>query len=122
MNKYFLLLCVLITGCSSGAMIPMPNPSTSNFPIWAIKYIDVSDGVELYEAKLIAKAYFVSGISTCGFPGDPVINDGVWKFSTYVSNIDQNKDITIEEKTGNLHWNGQSVSFEDLRKLPYVVH
>jgi len=111
----------LLTSCTNKAILPMPNPSTSNFPIWAVKLLDVSDGVELYEAKLIAKAYFVSGVSTCGHPGEPEKRDGQWAFPTYISKIRvPEKDIFVDVQTGDIEWNGQNFSFESIRKLEYV--
>lgn len=122
--RYFSVIIfgmIMIVGCANKAIIPMPNPSTSNFSIWAVKFIDVSNGVELYEAKLIAKAYFVSGVSTCGFPGEPVKSNGKWVFPTYIANNrDPEKDIIIDEQSGDLQWSGKILTFEEMQKLEYV--
>src|SRR5690554_6490472 len=63
---------------------PMPNPSQYNYSIWLAKHIDISNGVQSYEANVIAHVFYISGISGCGAPGQIRKDGDYWIFPTRV--------------------------------------
>lgn len=120
MKFYLVVACSIVFGCESQTLThgPIPNPARYDFTYWAIKHINVADGIEEYEARFIANAFFVSGVSGCGTPGDPVRNHDKWIFPTFVGYEGIPGDqISVSAVTGDVEWSDQQVTLDQLQKL-----
>lgn len=110
----------LLVGCASGKLAhgPVPNPAQNNFSYWVVKHVDVSDGVERYEASFIAGAFFTSGVSGCGAPGEPKKEGEYWVVPTRVGfAAEPGENIFVRIKTGDVKYNGEVTTFSSLQNI-----
>ena len=85
----------------------------------ALQKVDTADGINQEEAYVIAKAFFWSKISGCGFPIKPIKEGGFWVSKTRVGYAGVPGDpIYINEKTGNIKWGNKnsSITLDELKK------
>lgn len=84
-----------------------------------LKKIKTSDGINQKEAYIIAKAFFLTEISGCGFPDEPVKQSGYWVSQTHIGLAGVcGEPIFIDINTGNATWKNKSSVVElTLREL-----
>ena len=71
--------------------------------------INASDGINQKEAYVIARAFFLSEISGCGFPDEPVKQSGYWVSQTHVGLAGvSGEPIFIDINTGTATWKNRS--------------
>ncbi|NTV66305.1 MAG: hypothetical protein HGB06_01195 [Chlorobaculum sp.] len=75
----------------------------------ALIKINASDGINKKEAYIIAKAFFLSEISGCGFPDEPVKKSGYWVSETHIGLAGVcGEPIFIDINTGTSTWKNKS--------------
>jgi hypothetical protein len=71
--------------------------------------INASNGINKQEAYIIAKAFFLSEISGCGFPDEPVKQSGYWVSGTRIGlDGSYGEFIYIDINTGTITWKNES--------------
>ena len=119
--KYSIIFLCLIAGlCRANDLThgPMPNPSQYNYSIWLAKHLDISNGIQSYEASVIANVFFISGVSGCGTPGEPSKNGDYWVFPSYFGfAADIGPEIRVHLTTGAVESNGKKMSFQQIQNI-----
>jgi len=83
----------------------------------ALNKINVTDGINQTEAYIIAKAFFWSKISGCGFPDKPIKVKETWVSKTRIGYVGkQGASIIIDNKSGTVTWANKIVTLEEIRK------
>ena len=111
----FILAAFVLSGCSTTGK----GPSRGSYreDIDALEKIEAIDGINQSEAYTIAKAFFWSNISGCGFPLEPTSERNYWVSQTLigVAGLPGNR-ILIDKKTGAVTWGdkAKSITLEEL--------
>ena len=121
MKKTSLLLLFVLsitTSCAS----PQQTVSTGTYQddFKALEQVEVTDGINKSEAFVIAKAYFWSKISGCGYPKQPISENGRWVSETLVGIAGMPGElIFVDKESGEVFSeNGnKTVSLEELKGM-----
>lgn len=88
-----------------------------------LKKINASDGINQQEAFVIAKAFFLSEISGCGFPDEPVKQSGFWVIQTHIGLAGlSGEPIYVDINNGAITWKGdKGVVKMTLKELKNII-
>lgn len=81
---------------------PDQGPATFSCPVSAYENIEINfrDGVDSYEARLLAKVYFSRFYGNCGMLGDVEDHKNEWSFPCYVGIAPLDKPAILVSKVG----------------------
>lgn len=98
-----ILVSLALSSCGASFLNESGGAYQEDFD--ALKMVEVSDGISRSEAYTIAKAFFWSNISGCGFPDEPRIENDFWVSKTRIGYAGLPGDsIFINKKTGTITW------------------
>lgn len=111
------LILSVLSGCGTTSL----NTSGGLYQedIDALKTVEIADGINQSEAYIIAKAFFWSKISGCGFPDKPVSQNNFWVSKTRIGYAAvPGEPIFIDKNTGTISWGDKikKVTLEELKK------
>ena len=112
----FTLILLSLSGC--GATTQHTSGGTYQDDFDALQNVEVSDGINQSEAYTIAKAFFWSNISGCGFPDEPTSENNFWVSKTRIGYAGiPGESIFINKETGTITWGDKTkpVTLEELR-------
>ena len=113
----FTLILLSLSGC--GATTQHTSGGTYQDDFDALQNVEVSDGINQSEAYTIAKAFFWSNISGCGFPDEPTSENNFWVSKTRIGYAGiPGESIFINKETGTITWGDKikTVTLEELKK------
>jgi hypothetical protein len=113
----FILVVLALSGCDVTSVQSSGGTYQEDFD--ALKMVEAKDGISQSEAYTIAKAFFWSNISGCGFPDEPSSEDEFWVSKTTIGYAGLPGDsIFIDKKTGTITWGDKTktVTLEELKK------
>jgi hypothetical protein len=111
----FIVLALISTGCAVSQESAVAGTYEEDFN--ALQAVRADDGISSSEAYVIAKAFFWSNISGCGFPDEPQEQNGSWVSKTYIGYAGQPGDpIYVNKATGDITW-GEKTSSLSLNEL-----
>jgi len=113
----FTLILLVLTGCGATSLNTIGGTYQDDFD--ALKTVEASDGINQSEAYTIAKAFFWSKISGCGFPDDSVSQNSFWVSKTRIGYAGvPGESIYINKETGTITWGDKTktVTLEELKK------
>lgn len=93
--------------------------STYDDDFKALQVVDATDGISQGEAYIIAKAFFWSKISGCGFPDKPIKAGGFWVSKTRVGYAGTpSEPIYINAKNGDITWGNKKkeITLDELKR------
>lgn len=122
MNKaiFITIIIMVLSGCALSRTTPAAGTYDADF-MELIK-VDAADGIDRSEAYVIAKVFFWSSISGCGFPEQPASENGHWISQTHIGYAGlPGPPISIDKATGTVSWdNGAKlITLEELKKSKY---
>jgi hypothetical protein len=104
MKISFITILLLCTLFSTVSLLASEGDDFSE-----LKKINAFDGIIQKEAYAIAKAFYLSEISGCGFPEEPVKKSGYWVSQTHVGLAGEyGEPIFIDVNTGAVTWKNKS--------------
>ncbi len=87
----------------------------------ALEQIDSVDGINKTEAYIIAKVFFLSRISGCGFPDEPDLEKNLWVCKTRIGRAGTpGESIFINKNTGSVMY-GDKAEEVTLKELMEIV-
>lgn len=110
----FTLILLSLSGC--GATTQNTSGGTYQDDFDTLQNVEVSDGINQFEAYTIAKAFFWSNISGCGFTDEPTSENNFWVSKTRIGYAGiPVESIFINKETGTITWGDKTVALEELR-------
>jgi hypothetical protein len=118
--KYTIVVTLMLSlgfGCTS---VPKSaSLGTYAHDINALRSVDTKEGIDKNEAYIIAKAFFWTNISGCGFPTEPEDKGQHWKSKTYIGYGGlPGAPIIIDKKSGSVSWGDKikDLKLEELKQ------
>ncbi len=112
-----ILVSLALSGCGATSVNTSGGTYQEDFD--ALKTVEAADGISQSEAYTIAKAFFWSNISGCGFPEVPSSQNDFWVSKTRIGYAGlPGESIFINKNTGTITWGDKTktVTLEDLKK------